>query len=192
MEPEIVLMINEIKKRKSDALAKVMDLYMNSVYHLAKSILYVIASEEDIEECVQDTFLAVWEEIDKYNPDRGTFKTWILVLCKYKALTRKQLLQKNLVQTELDESQLSSEQSPEDAFLIREGTSQILNAMNNLNEVDREIFIRRYLLEQSFNEIKDIMKLSRQAIDNRLWRGRKYLKDVLKSKEGGVSDEETR
>jgi hypothetical protein len=57
MELEIGRLVKLIKKRKAGALDKVMDLYIDSVYNVAKSILINLGTEEDIEECVQDVFL---------------------------------------------------------------------------------------------------------------------------------------
>lgn len=55
MDPDITQLVYQIKKRKPDALEKIMDIHMINVYSLAKSILNYVSTEEDIEECVQDT-----------------------------------------------------------------------------------------------------------------------------------------
>lgn len=57
MEQSITQLIYQIIKRKPEALEKVMDIYISNVYYVANSILSHVATEEDIEECVQDTFL---------------------------------------------------------------------------------------------------------------------------------------
>jgi RNA polymerase sigma-70 factor (ECF subfamily) len=179
MDPDITQLIHQISKRKPEALAKIMDIYMNNVYSLAKSILSHISTEEDIEECVQDTFLDAWIYIDRYNPDRGTFKTWLLILCKYRALNIRRARLNKPQEVELDDQQSSIYLTPENEYLIKEGSKEILSAINHLAPIDREIFIRRFILDQRIDEISAIMKLSRQAIDNRLWRGRTQLKEKL-------------
>jgi RNA polymerase sigma-70 factor (ECF subfamily) len=189
MEPDTTQLINQIAKHKPEALEKVMDAYFSNVYYVAKSILSHVAAEEDIEECVQDTFLDAWNNIDKYNPKRGTFKTWLLILCKYRALNiRKAFLSKPEV-IEFEEFQAIINENPESEYLLKEGSKEILSAINTFGPIDREIFIRRFILEQSISEISKLMKLSRKAIDNRLWRGRIQLKDTLFSLEGGEIDE---
>jgi RNA polymerase sigma-70 factor (ECF subfamily) len=189
MEPDTDQLIYQIAKHKPEALEKVMDLYFSNVYYVAKSILYHVAAEEDIEECVQDSFLDAWNNINKYNPERGTFKTWLLILCKYRALNlRKTLLSKPEV-IEFEEFQSIINENPESEYLWKEGSQEIISAINTLGPIDREIFIRRFILEQSINEISKIMKLSRKAIDNRLWRGRIQLKDTLSSLGGEKIDE---
>ncbi len=179
MEPELELIIKQIKKRKPEALKKVIDLYISNVYHVAKSILFSIASEEDIEECVQDTFLDAWNNINKYDEHRGSFKTWLLILCKFKALNKKKMLLSKPEFIELKEELSSADVNPEEDYIIKEGTTEIIAAIHTLGPIDKEIFIRRYLFHQEISEICAIMKLSRQAIDNRLWRGRNQLKKIL-------------
>ncbi len=113
MDPDITQLIHQISKRKPEALAKIMDIYINNVYSLAKSILCHISTEEDIEECVQDTFLDAWIYIDRYNPDRGTFKTWLLILCKYRALNIRRARLNRPQEVELDDQQSSIYLTPD-------------------------------------------------------------------------------
>lgn len=190
MEFEEEQLINLIKKRKPKALEKVMDLYMNSVCGLAKGILLSVGSEEDVEECVQDVFLDAWNNIEKFSPQRGTFKTWLLILCKSRALNkRKALINKGKV-IELDEKLTSSKENLEEDYLAREGKENVIEEINTFNAIDREIFVRRYILEQSIEEICSVMNLSRQAVDNRLWRGRKQLRESLTSNERRSKNEQ--
>ena len=189
MDSDITQLIHQITKRKPDALEKIMDIYISNVYSLAKSILNHISTEEDIEECVQDTFLDAWNHIDRYNPDRGTFKTWLLILCKYRALNIRKARLTKPEEVELDDQQSSINLTPENEYLTKEGSKEILTAINLLAPIDREIFIRRFILDQRIDEISEIMQLSRHAIDNRLWRGRTQLKEKLAAMGRSKSDE---
>ena len=167
-----------------------MDLYMNSVCGLAKGILLSVGSEEDVEECVQDVFLDAWNNIEKFSPQRGTFKTWLLILCKSRALNkRKSLINKGKI-IQLDEKLTSSKENLEENYLAREGKENVIEEIKSFNAIDREIFVRRYILEQSIEEICSVMNLSRQAVDNRLWRGRKQLRESLASNERGSKNEQ--
>lgn len=189
MDPDITQLVYQIKKRKPDALEKIMDIYISNVYSLAKSILKHVSAEEDIEECVQDTFLDAWNHIERYNPDRGTFKTWLLILCKYRALNIRRACLTKPGEVGLGDQQSSVNLTPENEYLSKEGSKEILRAIHLLAPIDREIFIRRFILEQGINEISEIMQLSRQAIDNRLWRGRSQLKEKLAALGRSESDE---
>ena len=178
MEQEIEVLIELIKKKKQNALKQVMDLYTDSVYRVAASILGNIGSKMDIEECVQDVFLDVWNRIYEYEADRGSFKTWLLILCKYKALNRRKVLMGKYKVVELKDIQVIDKESTEDKYLMKERKEEVFNAINALNKTDRELFLRRYMLDQDIDEICSIMALTRQAVDNRLWRGRKAIRAI--------------
>lgn len=179
MESEAKNIVKHIMKRKPEALEIAIDLYFGCVYGVAKSILSGIAAEEDIEECVQDVFIDSWNNIHKFDDSRGSFKTWLLILCKSKALNmRKSLLNKRKA-ADIDDIQISCEDDMEESYLFKEEKEEIIKAINNFGETDREIFIRRYLMEQSIEYISDTMKLSRQVVDTRLWRGRKKLRETF-------------
>jgi RNA polymerase sigma-70 factor, ECF subfamily len=184
MQFEEEIFIKQIKKRNEEALKQVMDMFMNSVYGIAKSILIGIATEEDIEECVQDVFVDVWKDIHKYDNKRGSLKTWILILCKYKALNIRKKSVKEIKPIDLEEMQLATSDKLEEEYMTLETKKEMLDAINCLNNIDRDIFLRRYLLDQDIDAICSIMELTRQAVDNRLWRGRKRLRDIIGSMEG--------
>jgi RNA polymerase sigma-70 factor, ECF subfamily len=165
-------------------IERLMDLYMGSVYGVAKSILMNIGSEQDMEECVQDVFIEAWNNIDRFDESRGSMKTWLLILCKYKALNIKKILIKKSKIVDIEELQISSKEAVEESLLFKERKGEVIDAINSFNPVDKEVFLRRYFMEQSIEHIVSSMKLSRQAVDNRLWRGRKKLREILGFEEG--------
>lgn len=67
----------------------------------------------------------------------------------------------------------------EEELLRREDYKRVLGALKELNETDREIFKRRYFLYEDIESIAEKYNLSRSAVDNRLWRGRKILREFL-------------
>lgn len=183
MEIDEDRLIRHIRKRKPEALEKIMDKYMDSIYNMAKGILFNIASEEDVEECVQDVFLDVWNNIEKYDAQRGNLKNWLMIMCKSKALNRRKAIIRKGKIMELDEKLTNSKENLEENYLSKESEDEIITAIKALNTVDREVFLRRYIMEQSIEDICITMKLSRQAVDNRLWRGRNQLKQYFKAME---------
>lgn len=38
------------------------------------------------EECINDVLLAVWQHIDDYCPDVGSFKNWVAGISRFKAI----------------------------------------------------------------------------------------------------------
>lgn len=179
MELDIENIIKQIKSRKPDALKRLMDLHMSSVYYVAKNILSETACMEDIEECTVDVFTDAWNNIDKYDKDRGSLKTWLLILCKYKALNiKKAVTIKNKV-ISLEGIQVKDNEDIEGNYVIKERKEEVLQVIQAFKNIDKIIFLKRYFWEQSVDEICVHMNMSRQAVDNRLWRGRKKIKEIV-------------
>ncbi len=183
MGTDVYLLVEQLKKKDPKALEQAMDLYMDSVYRLAAGILRNTGSTMDIEECVQDVFIDAWNLIDQYDPERGSFRTWLLILCKYKALNRRRSLADKARVVELkdftEDSKPAGSDDIEYLYLVKEQKAELLEVILSFGDVDRAIFLRRYLLDESIDDICRTMGLSRQAVDNRLWRGRRAIRELL-------------
>ncbi|MFY9506976.1 MAG: sigma-70 family RNA polymerase sigma factor [Caldicoprobacterales bacterium] len=188
MEPDIGALIGQLKKKKEFALEQAMDIYMDPVYSLASTILRGYGQTVDIEECVQDVFIDAWNKISEYDPGRGKLKTWLLILCKYKALSYKRRLSRQNRVFKIEDLKRESQQieasNVEASFLAKEERQKIIEAIRSLPDLDRQIFLRIYILDESIEEVSKSLGLSRQAVDNRLWRGRKALRKYFKNTEG--------
>jgi len=171
-------LISEIKKRNLNAYEFLIKEYTRPVYYLGYNILNIGNSKEDIEECVADVFLEVWLKINEFDSGRSNFRTWILILTKYKALTYKRKLNKNHLEN-IDDYQIEEHDVVEKQMIDRETQEKLLETINSFNRTDKELFIRRYFCNEKISDIMQSLGLSRSAVDNRLLRGRKRIKEVL-------------
>lgn len=53
----------------------------------------------------------------------------------------------------------------------------VIAIVDTLKEIDQQIFYKRYFFYESIEEIAQNLGLTRKAVDNRLWRMRKLLKE---------------
>lgn len=188
LDDEIVQLI---KNRNPFGLEKLIEQYTSAAYSLVFRIIGGISSREDIEECTSDVFTEVWNSIEEFNSERGSFKTWILIKTKYKALEyRRRLIKLSTKQYQPSENEILEcanskldETTVEDEVLKREKLRHIIDAVNEFNELDRKIFNRRYFLYEDIESIANRYNLTRQAVDNRLLRCRKKLKNMIIQKQ---------
>ncbi|RAY97442.1 hypothetical protein DK853_54735, partial [Klebsiella oxytoca] len=61
---------------------EVINKYSKLLWSVSGAILSSIGSAQDIEECVADTFIYLWDHPDKYNPERGKLKTWLSIIAR--------------------------------------------------------------------------------------------------------------
>src|SRR5216684_3759674 len=86
----------------NDALAVLFERHSALVFRIARAIL---RDDGEAEETVQRVFLDVFKAMNQFNPDRGTFKTWLLQYAYHRSLNRREHLQANQFynREELDE-----------------------------------------------------------------------------------------
>lgn len=170
--------IERFKLHDPDALQYIMDNYGTSVLNLVKRILISTCSKEDQEECASDVFIAAWNRIEEYEDCKGTFKTWLYMLAKYKALDyRRQKLGRH--QTSDLYADAVDALETEQIVLDKEQKQEIIQLINSFDEMNRSIFYRRYFWYESIESIAISMGLTYKAVENRLSRSRKILKQQL-------------
>ncbi|MEK5024657.1 sigma-70 family RNA polymerase sigma factor [Paenibacillus sp. FSL M7-1046] len=168
--------INKDKK----ALAEAIDFFGPDVQRLVRRILSGTGSAEDVEECVSDVFMAAWTGISRYEPERASFRTWLFLLAKYKALDLRRKLLRRGGTGEADASRAArNEISAEQEVLSRETASELFGCMQQMGEPDRSLFLRRYFLYESLDQLAQTFSLSKKAVESRLYRCRTLLKQKL-------------
>ena len=120
----------------------------------------------------------IWNHIDQYNPEKNSLKNWIGAICKYKCIDYKRKYYKeNFV--ELDET-IPVADHPEKIILEPELEVETNELLSSLSPKDRELFRRRYINEESIDEISSDMNLAPSVLYNRLSRGKKKLRNTLR------------
>lgn len=175
------------QKRSETAISETANKYGKYCYYIAYHILY---SEEDSEECVNDTYMRTWEAIPPQYPEKlSAFLGKItrnLALNRYKYYLREKRGngKATLVIDELNEclpATNSTEESVEEKLLV-----ELLNQfLYGLPKQKRNIFLRRYWYMSSIQEIAEDYGFSESKVKMILLRIRNKLKQVLE-KEGIV------
>lgn len=142
---------------------------------------YIIApllpDQRDREECLQDAALRAWENLDMYDPNKGSFTTWLTVLTRNTALN---YARKKHPETEtLPEQMEAPNSNPENILLAREKKAALQKALNMLPLSDRTLFYRKYYYRQSTAQIASETGLSLRAVEGRLYRIKRKLQNQL-------------
>ena len=178
------VLVQEILDRKETGLASAKQQYGSYCLYSARNILH---SEQDAEECLNDTLLAAWNSIPPRKPEN--LKTYLGKLTREIAVDRwrKNMAQKRIAPDSivpLDEledmvGEASVEESVEEAEL-----SQLISVfLNTIPETERLLFIRRYWYYDSIQQICERYGFGKSKVTVTLMRTRKKLAKFLK-KEG--------
>ena len=170
--------INGIKNGSEDAVHYVMDKYSKLLWSVASSVLINTAAAEDIEECVADAFIYLWQNHEKYNEKRGTLKSWLSVIVKSKAIDKYRQLSKNN-EVPLNDENIIEEISVIDDIINAETKRELTAAVNALEDTDREIILRRYYYRQKPKEIGSILNIPVKQVKNKLYKSKLKLREML-------------
>ncbi|KAJ51045.1 RNA polymerase sigma-70 factor (ECF subfamily) [Clostridium tetanomorphum] len=178
--------IKHIKNRDAKALRFAVDTYANLVYKVVYSVFNSNDYIGEIEECVNDVFLSLWNNVESFHEEKGNFKSWLIAISKYKAIDYKRKLYKEKSLECIDDVIIIEEKDTEKLVILEENREEILKAISELKDVDKEIFIKRYFLDENINNIAKALGINRSTVDNRLSRGRKILKEKLNFLREGI------
>lgn len=177
-EEEIVRLL---QSQPEAGMAAVMESYGPKVKWMTGRILGT-GRKEDIEECVSDVFVKVWQEIGGYSWERGSLLSWIYGIARHTAIDRLRRLsgKEAIVLTDfMEEERLGVTPDFSDSVAQQENMAVIREAVHEMKQPDRNIFLLRYFYFLPVKEIAQRLSLTQKQVENRLRRGREMLKKEL-------------
>ena len=170
--------INAIAAQDEAAISEVISKYSKLLWYVVEPILSRAGSTEDMEECVADTFIYLWEHSEKYDPRRGKLKTWLCLIARSKALDKYHEILK-CTNLPLDEVSFINQLGIIDGILQQDRKNALIKALETLKQEERDILIRRYYYEQKPREIASALGISKKQVDNRLYCTKQKLRKVI-------------
>lgn len=195
--------------RDHRAMEALIARYSREITYFVRTLLEGIGTPQDVEECVSDLFVAAWKEIEDFDPHRGAFRTWLTMRAKYLALDLRRQVQRRqallapprtdhpdraevaeIGRAGADGESVSGRadcadqaESVDGLLERRERQAELRIALAELPELDRLLVYLRYFRLETTEQIATRTGLTNRAIDTRLWRSRKALRDVLEALE---------
>ena len=166
--------ISEMIHGDEQMLAFAVRKYSKLLWKIAASILINAASAQDVEECIADVFIHLWQCPEKYDSDKGRLSSWLSMIARSKAIDRyRQIVKKRELPIEeiAVESLICAEITETDAE-----KEKLLFCIEELDEKEKELIIRRYYYEQKPAEIAVVLDIPKKQVENKLY----YVKQKLK------------
>lgn len=157
---------------------QVMTKYAKLLWSIAGAVLKNAASRQDIEECVADVFIYLWQHPEQYDPRRGRLKVWLSVVARSQAIDRYRRLARQQT-VPLEEALLAAQPEVVDGLLAADARRALAAAVETLEEPDREILVRRYYYSQKPREIAAALGIPAKQVQNRLYRAKQKLRETM-------------
>ena len=149
------------------AIAHAMDRYGRLLWKVVGAVLLPWA-ESDAEECVADVFIELWQHPERFDPGRGTLKTWLTLQARSRALDRSRQLARR-AEAALEEQLPARALGLEESLLAAEQRAALFFALQTLSDADRDILLRRYAYGQKPRQIAQALDLTVKQVENRLY-----------------------
>ena len=150
---------------------------------LCRSIAYnILKNDEDAEECVDDTYIGVWNAIPPEKPNH--FMAFVCKIARNIALKRleSETRQKRSQATVISISELA-EILPDESIsanVENEEIGKAISAFLRKEKTDiRKVFIRKYYFFDSVSEIAERYDFTESKVKNMLYHTRNKLKEYL-------------
>ncbi len=138
------LLAADLRAGRTSALGELYDLYASAALGTA---LRVVSDREEAEDVVHDAFVAVWRKIDRFDPERGSLRGWLMTIVRNRAIDRVRARRSTLDLDTADErSLLRTGPNPTwEAALERASASEVRAAIAVLPDEQRQASRARLL-----------------------------------------------
>lgn len=170
-------LIQECLAGNSDVFAELVNRYKNLVYSV---ILRMVNDREEANDLAQDVFIKIYKNLDKYYPDYK-FSTWVIRISTNHVIDYRRKKKQETVPIEEVEFSLRTEESPEVAYIRREQKEELKKIVNDLPDMYKIPIMLYHEQGLSYQEISDIINEPLSKVKNRIFRGRRMLKESLLS-----------
>lgn len=142
---------------------------------------------EEAEECVQDALWSYADAPEKWDPARGSEKTYLCLLVRSRAMDRRRRLAARREEPLADHEGILRAEDCAERSALRDG---LRRALAELSPAERRLFTLRFLYQWPSAEIGRTLGLSVNGVDARVARLRRKLKGLLARQGLGWSGKE--
>lgn len=184
--PNDAALISRVKSGDERAFTELVKRYEQTVWGFAFKLC---RNEEKAQESFQDTFINVYRKIGQFD-SRSKFSTWLYSIVANNCLMHRRKRKLEGLLESLDEApdtedknvqkQLAAwDDSPIETMMNKEMREQLDEAIQELPDEYKVVFVLRDLEEKTAEETAKILKLSVPAVKSRLRRSRIFLRHKL-------------
>ena len=148
---------------------------------IVKSLVYnsLAAWGDEQEECMNDAFLAIWENVGKYDKTKAAFTTWAAAVTRYRIMNFMRNRHRARSTKSIEGMELVGEEDVRTDISRYDEEKEFRELLSGLSERDQEIFMKLFWEEMSHEEICRSMGMKKSVLYNRVSRGKKKLRKKM-------------
>jgi RNA polymerase sigma-70 factor (ECF subfamily) len=166
-----------ISRGDASAVAALYDRYAPRAFGL---ILQILKNQTDAEDVVQETFLQVWQQAGRFDPDKGKPVVWLLMLARSRAIDQLRKKQSRLVTIPASlPEQPSSNLAASDEVQLKESQKLTCSALCTLPHEQQEPIRLAFYEGLTHLEIAQHLQLPLGTVKTRIRTGMQRLRTSL-------------
>lgn len=168
-------LIAAVVARDEAALETIYRKYGGAVHSVARKVLRDDALAEDV---VQEVFLSLWNSTNRYDPERGSLRTYLLTIAHRRAV--------DVVRSEEARTRREETSPPDDNAVdideevwVRSQSEMVRNAVAQLGEEERSAIALAYFKGLTYVEVARTLNQPEGTVKSRIRSGMKKLSASL-------------
>ena len=185
------LLAGRLRDHDPAAFSALYDRYAPAVFALAVHRL----GSPSAGEVVQDVFLRLWHRSEQFNPQRGSFATWLMAIARHRIadeLARRSQAQRLSYAYEID-ALLAAAEDPapgiEQQAAENERGRAVLAALRRIPSEQRQVLVLGYFAGMSQSVMSEHLGLPLGTVKKRVQLGMQKLRIILDDHRPGAGEE---
>lgn len=166
------------------AFQELFEKHSSDVYALCR---HVLEDQRDAEDVLLEIFWEVWCRADRYDPARGTPRTYLMLLARSRAIDRqreraglREKQSRSAAEIRRRSSEVASRGSPQRSALADERRALVARALQRLDEAQREPLEMAFFKGLTHREIAEALNSPLGTIKTRIRKGLARLRTMLR------------
>jgi RNA polymerase sigma-70 factor (ECF subfamily) len=175
VESEDEALVQAVARREPDAMASLYARHAKAVFDYARVMIGQRALAEDV---VQDVFVRLWKQPERFDPTRGTVRSYLLTLARGRSID----LARSETSRRLREQRDWQRQGPVAVDSLENSwthVDEVRAALAHLSPEQREAITMAYFLGHSYREVAIVLDMPEGTIKNRIRTGLARLRVAL-------------
>ena len=178
-------LVREVGAGSTDALSDLYDRYSGMLMALA---FRVLRDRSDSEEVLQETFIQVWKQAERYDPARSSVSTWLVLITRSRAIDRlrsRRVVDKTVTAVQNEKPPTHTSPSGTGDVLMHERRQRLQAEMAELPPEQNEVLELAFYRGMTQREISEATGIPLGTVKTRTLLAMKKLRKAL---EGDIGE----
>jgi RNA polymerase sigma-70 factor (ECF subfamily) len=170
--------IQDILRGNKEAFRALVERYQKPVFRVINQL---VSDSHIVEDIAQDVFIAAYEKLAGYDPDRSEFSTWLFTIARNKSLNH--IRKKKWLSRAFDQ-ETALPANPSDALCIKELFMRLNEVLNQLPGGQKRAFVLAEFENLPYEKIAQIECTTLGTVKSRIFRAKEKLREAMEQISG--------